>query len=127
MKRHIPPKLEQLPPTMSCFHTHVRLANFQAALWTSAGEYSPTKLDPLEFGWEMHQSTLQPVFGLTEDFIAPDEVLDIISCGCNAGCSSGLCSCRRETIACTEYCKCRGGLMCLNPFSRTLDNFEDED
>ena len=123
-KRFIPPKLQHLPPTMSSFETHVRRAHFQAAVWVSAGEDSPPDLSPLDFGWEKHHNMLQPAFGTAENFVAPDEVLNIVSCGCKTGCSSALCSCTRLLMVCTEFCKCKGGLKCLNRIASSKNDDE---
>ena len=101
---------------MSSFETYVRRARFQVVMLVSA-EVSPTKLSPLDFGWQKYQDTWGSAFGTAENFVAPDEVLYIyvVSCGCKTGCSSTLCSCTRLLIDCTEFCNCKGGLKCLNP------------
>ena len=56
-KRHVPPKLSSLPPTMAAFRLHCQRAHFQIALWKAAGMSSPPDLDPLQYGWEMNGPT----------------------------------------------------------------------
>ena len=50
-KRHVPPKLSSLPPTMAAFRLHCQHAHFQTALWKAAGMPSPPDLGPLQCGW----------------------------------------------------------------------------
>ena len=113
-KRHSPPKLSSLPPTMPAFKLHCARAHYQAVLWNSAGMFSPPELDPLEFGWEKRYSLLQPVHLPDGQAVIPNEVLHIISCGCKSGCRSALCNCSKFSLACTEFCKCKAKGNCEN-------------
>ena len=116
-KRHITPKLSSLPPTMTSFEEHVKRAHFQTALWKAAKEPSQPELDPLDHGWEIHQSSLRPVFGLKDRLPAPDEVLNLVSCNCKTGCSSNNCTCKKSSLTCTSFCKCKGTFACRNPMT----------
>ena len=107
-KRHLPPKLSSLPPTMAAFRPHCELAHYQTTLRMAAGMPAPPTLDPLKNGWMKKYSTLQPVYLIDEQSVAPDEVLNIISCGGKSDCKSALCSCTKSAQACTDFCKCRG-------------------
>ena len=40
-KRHVPPKLSSLPPTMAAFRPHCQRAHYQTALWKAADKPSP--------------------------------------------------------------------------------------
>ena len=61
-KCHGPPKLSSLPPTMAAFRLHCQRVHFIKALWKATGMPSSPDLDPLQCGWEMNGSELQPVF-----------------------------------------------------------------
>ena len=114
-KHHIPPKLSSLPPTMAAFKLNCQCAPFQTALWKAAGMSSPPHLDPLQYGWEMNGSELRPVYTPSGQLAAPDEVLNLVSCGCKTGCRTALCSCVKFTLPCSEFCKCMGQVSCQNP------------
>lgn len=73
---------------MASFQAHIKRAHFQAVLWQAAGEPSPPELDPFEYGWQLHHSTLRPALGLDGQLPAPDEVLNLVSCSCKAGSST---------------------------------------
>lgn len=116
-KRHIPPKLSSLPPTMASFQAHIKRAHFQAVLWQAAGEPSPPDLDPVEYGWQLHQLTLRPALGLDAQLPAPDEILNLVRCSCKTGCSTVQCTCTKMSVTCTAFCKCRGTIACNNPMT----------
>ena len=77
-KRHIPPKLNSLPPTMTAFKLHCQRAHFQTALWKATGMSSPPDLDPLHYGWEMNGPELRPVYTQLGQLAAPDDVLNLV-------------------------------------------------
>ena len=52
---------------------------------------------PLEWGW-IAEDELQPV--KTADPVAPPGLLNLISCKCQSGCNSKLCSCRKNGLVC---------------------------
>lgn len=124
-KRHIPPKLSSLPPTMASFQAHIKRAHFQAVLWQSAGEPSPPELNPVDFGWQLYQSTLCPALGLDDQLPAPDDVLNLVNCSCKTGCSTSKCTCTKQSITCTTFCKCKGNLECNNPMTIVVPTDED--
>ena len=90
---------------------------------------SPPDLDPLQYGWEMKGQELQPVFTPPGQLAAPDEVLNIVSCGCKTGCKTALCSCVKFNLACSEFCKCMQA-NCQNSMkvaASDSDNSDDEE
>ena len=60
------------------------------------------EIDPLEFGWTE-----------IDDYILPDKQLLPLPnfystrCGCTKKCT-GRCSCAKQDVACTEFCKYKG-------------------
>jgi hypothetical protein len=125
-KRHLPPKLSSLPPTMASFHVHCQRAHYQVVLWQAAGEPTPTPLDPLQYGYEVKQSTLCPAFGVDSQLPAPHEVLNLVSCSCKTGCSTAQCTCTKLSLTCTAFCKCKGSSKCRNPVTVSID-LEEQD
>ena len=60
--------------------------------------------------------------------VAPEQLLDIISCSCRAegkACRQSSCSCKSAGLSCTDYCVCEAGDNCLNPL--TIRDNEEED
>ena len=64
---------------MASFHVHYQIANDQVVLWHAVGVRTPSPLDPLNYGYEVKQSTMCQVFGLDSQLPAPHEVLYILS------------------------------------------------
>ena len=59
----------------------------------------------------------------TEDEIAPEDIVTLVSCNCNGECSNNHCTCKKNNVACTDFCGC--GDSCQNTDMRP--NFDDED
>eukprot|EP00117_Sycon_ciliatum_P042148 scpid93812/ scgid30702/ len=55
---------------------------------------------------------------------APRDILKLASCGCKTGCTSRQCSCKRESLACTDLCKCQ---RCSNPLNSTDEPSEADE
>ena len=125
-KRHLPPKLSSLPPTMAPFRVHCQRANYQVALWEAADDPTPPCLDPLDYGFQLKQSTLCPTFGLESQLPAPDEVLNLVSCSCKTGCISTQCTCTKMSLTCTVFCKCQGSIECYNPATVSTNSSEQD-
>ena len=73
-KRHSPPKLDSLPPTIVAFKPFCVCSHFQAVLWKSAGLPLPSCLHPEYF------ELLQFVCICGWLSIVPEEILHKISC-----------------------------------------------
>ena len=51
---------------------------------------------------------------------APDDLIDIISCGCKAAgkaCSTGGCSFKGHNVSCTVYCSYTADDLCCKPLT----------
>ena len=78
-------------------------------------------LDPFEWGWEDFGGILLPI--LTDEVIAPEQILNGIRCKFKTDCLSALCSCRKHGLACSSGCEeCRGE-TCQN---RGIEVIEDD-
>ena len=79
--------------------------------------------------WEITQDgAVMP--SISDQQVAPAQLLDIVSCGCSAekACNQMNCSCRVAGLSCTDYCTCAGGDHCCNPMTTRHDNdYEDDD
>ena len=55
---------------------------------------------------------------------APEELLVLVNCHCQTGCSSGHCSCMRSGIPCTDACTC---IDCTNCSARNTSDVNDDE
>ena len=74
-------------------------------------QFMGNELPATNWGWIKNECTLYPV--LTDKAIAPDNLLELISCGCKSNCT-GNCGCRNISMNCTTMCKECHGRKCSN-------------
>ena len=86
----------------------------------------PPSLDPTQNGWELKASVLQPVYLIEGQSVVPEELLNLTSCGCKTACRSALCCCTKFSLACTDFCRCMGGVGCENPM-KVDEHVESDD
>ena len=127
------PQLRVLQPTTEAFEEHVSRAHLQTAIWLSALDAEPPKLDrrSIHYGWSINDDThkLEPV-GLPADVSpAPISVLKLIKRGCSSSqpCSSTCCSCSTAGLSCSVFCACHGTEECKNTHTITAVRAEEYD
>ena len=106
----VEPKL--LPPTSAAAKFHSFRAYYQIQEWACLG--IDGRLMPEEWGWHLQQGQLLPI--QTDLPPAPEELLNVIRCGCTTDCSSQRCSCRKVGLGCTNACGGCRGTSCLNSY-----------
>ena len=98
---------EKMPPTKDVLKYHILRAHYQAMVWSQAAIPQPTLPQPTMFGWKTEGEVFVPI--ITAQKVAPDTVLELVSCGCGISrCKTNICSCRKQGLVCTEMCKCEG-------------------
>ena len=71
-----------------------------------------------------HSWVLKPRTVASGTKLAPDEILEMVRCGCDkSACRGAICKC--SLIGCTVFCACEAGSLCLNPLTKRSD-VEDE-
>ena len=127
------PDLKSLPPTTQSFTENVKRAHLQTSIWKAAMEPDPPNLAATDYGWKKDElaKSLFPVMK-GEGADAPDEVLQMIRCGCASDkpCLSSKCGCHAAQLPCTAFCNCHLTENCLNPRSKVRvdsDDSESED
>lgn len=115
---------EMLPPTRAVLLPHILRANYVTMRDKSYQTNCP-ELPPIEEnGWTSENGMYVPVRCLV--LPAPRAVLELIKCGCKAGCK-GRCSCSNNDLPCTPLCKCYGG-DCANTIREVVtDNAMDDE
>ena len=95
----------QLLPCKDALELDAKRANYQAAIWRRSLQPQPVVPSPNGQGWSVDSSNSITVNWLTL-LPAPQQLLELVSCSCKKGCSTGLCSCCRNGMPCTDVCQC---------------------
>ena len=98
-------KLETLPPTSAAAKYHSLRAYHTVQQWLG------NKLAATQYGFELCDGVLVPI--RSDLAPAPSLVLNLVSCGCKAGCSSN-CKCKKEGQTCSAICSHCLGETCTN-------------
>ena len=78
---------EVLPPCRASLRLHMKLFNYQAAIWRKAVIPHPDIPSPHGHGWKVSSTSKLVEFVWLETKPAPDEVLEILSCTSKRVCS----------------------------------------
>ena len=109
-------QLAALPPTSAAAKQH----SFRTFL--TVQEWMGRPLQPTAWGWKL-EDILTPVD--TDRPIAPETLLDMISCGCRAdGCGMS-CGCRKMGVHCSVLCTNCTGKTCNN--AAPMPSLQDTD
>ena len=107
----------------------VEWAHLQIAHWNTAITGVPPTIDPKTCGYESLKTASgsilvpSPVPPGTKN--APDEIREMIYCGCETSECLGNCKCK--SIGCTVFCKCGAGVNCKNPLTKKTNTENDDD
>ena len=113
---HVKP--QALPPTSGAAKYHSLRVYLQVQEWKGSAD----ELHPTDWGWQECDEGFVPL--QTSLPPAPEHLLKVIRCNCQADCSTRRCTCKRHNIECTPACgNCRGS-GCANVLH---DNDEDDD
>ena len=113
---HVKP--QALPPTSGAAKYHSLRVYLQVQEWKGSAD----ELHPTDWGWQECDEGFVPL--QTSLPPAPEHLLKVIGCNCQADCSTRRCTCKRHNIECTPACgNCRGS-GCANVLH---DNDEDDD
>ena len=93
----------QLLPTKDAFSKHTRRANYQAAVWRRALDARPDVPTPHGHGQILRSGSLYVDW--MDQLPAPEVILELIHCNCiKFKCIINQCSCRANSLACTDVC-----------------------
>ena len=117
--KQVQPKV--LPPTSGAAKYHSYRVFYQVQEWACLG--TSMELMPEEWGFQLQQGQLLPVH--TDISPAPEELLNVIRCGCTTDCFSHWCSCQKVGLSCTTACGPCRSTSCLNSML-PMDEEEEE-
>lgn len=109
-------QLASLPPTSAAAKQH----SFRT--YHTVQEWMGRPLQPTAWGWKL-EDILIPVE--TDHPIAPDCLLNMISCGCKADSCGASCGCRKMGVHCSAMCTNCSGKTCKN--AAQMPSFIDDD
>ena len=98
-------KLESLPPTSTAAKFHSFRAYHTIQQWLG------NELPPDLWGWQNRDATLVTV--VTDQSVAPMNILRMLSCGCKTGCGRS-CGCRKRGLQCSVICSHCSRMTCSN-------------
>jgi hypothetical protein len=121
-KRHIPPKLKSLPPTMAAFQLHCQRTHFQTALWKAASMSTPPDLDPLQYGWEIKDKNFD------QSLPHPDSWLHQMRYSTSSVVAVKLDAKQHSALVLNSMlCKCMGQANCQNSMEAVASDSDDSD
>ena len=112
----------RLPPSPGAFLQHVKRSCVPLLIWHSSNLYETIAPIHTDLGWNDSEGVMMPI--CTEDEIAPEDLVTLVSCSCNGACSNNHCTCKKNNVACTDFCGC--GDSCMNSDMRPPDNLVGE-
>ena len=119
--RKTAPLLQTLPPTDEAFKENVKRAILQIRQWYATMEPNPPDVN-LYGRLKDTVNRILVAVSLPEGVSpAPDEILNMLKCGCSSTspCSTKRCSCSSAQVSCSILCKCRGDPdLCHNKETR---------
>jgi len=110
----------QLPPTVGTLIPHANGAFYNALICRKSTVSSPILPPPTAFSWIEKDGQLAPVFCTLPP--APEALMILRKCGCEKGCKTGACGCKRSELQCTDMCECGGG--CKNRKERATEEVD---
>ena len=105
------------------------MKHFQATIWKQSSCHEPNQLNPCEYGWtrDITTKSLLPTMFPPSTKPIPDNILRLIACNCKSSeCSTGVCSCAKIQMSCSEFCTCQEE-GCLSKWTQNANNDDEED
>ena len=112
-------ELASLPPTSSAAKFH----SYRAYL--TVQEWQENYLSPAEWGWKVDAGGYVPIDN--DRPIAPDSLLNLISCACKADGFKSSCGCRKIGVLCSPLCSKCSGQSCHNATPSDLSSLNEDE
>ena len=102
-----PTQSSNLPPYSDALRQHMLRANYQAFIWRNVlVAVANPPLCPDKQDWALDDDNSLRITWMSIP-PAPSALLELISCGCESGCTNQRCSCRANSLLCTDMCTCK--------------------
>ena len=96
---------DTMPCTRNVLIQHTLCAVYQASIWKSELLQILTAPSMNDFGWNITDDEIVKVAWVTLPAV-PDGILENVNSGCNSGCFSRRCACKKADLKCTSLCSC---------------------
>jgi hypothetical protein len=117
---------ESMAPTSGAFLQHVRRSHVVAQTLSQSDKAVIDHINPAGFGWRFSNERYEAV--ITDEPMAPAEVLNPDSCSCNTNCSTGHCPCKKDpAIPCSQFCACSEDCENTDPSPTMMIEDDDDD
>ena len=95
-----------LPTTRETLRQKVLRSHHTTVVWKKSHIPHQDLPDPEDYGWKWSSSPswYEAVTILLPP--APESIIHLTMCGCNAGCKTQRCKCKKNGLKCPEMCKC---------------------
>ena len=106
-----------------CFvEFHTKRACYQAAVHRRALKQVLNAPSPAGYGWNLKGLDLEIKW--FSDDTTLDDMYDIVSCKCQANCSTKRCKCNKNGLSCTKLCHCT---ECSNTNEEEVEEDENDE
>ena len=112
--KHLLRLLQKLPPTSFAFRFAIYQSHLMCHTWKKSLFPAPLYLNPEEYGWEYDTNNNSYKAGMTGQLPAPKHIVELCICKCKTGSESLRCSCKKNSLVCTEMCMCNDSKNCAN-------------
>ena len=117
---------ELMPPTSGAFLRHVRRSHVVAKTLSQSDMAIIEHGNPDGFGWLIKDGKYESI--VFEEPMAPVELLNPESCGCNTTCSTGHCPCRKKPAKpCSQFCGCDEKCENTDPAPEEIIEHDDDE
>ena len=113
---------ERLPPTSAALDQHILRAHHQASIWSQSDKRMQVDVNPSLNGWKQTDSGYFPVTTILP--AAPKGVTELVKCACKTNRCESRCSCKSQSLTCTELCAC---VDCDNDEPKCVIEEDDDD
>ena len=93
--------IENCPPTSNVLENHVKRAQLQSSIWTSALISDSESIDPLKWGWQKKETDILSLCGPS---YRRSQMSAWSSKDVNAKKCTSSCTCHKNGLSCTELC-----------------------
>ena len=112
---------KSLPPTDDAAEQHALRSWLQTQDWLLLRSMANS---PVGLGFTLTSDGYEPVARTKP--MAPDGLLNLISCNCKKDCSNMRCSCKRNGVKCISACGNCHGTECQNATTKPDDDDTDD-
>ena len=111
-------KPETIASTSDALRFHLMRVHYQAMIWKNAHCPTPELPSPIEMGWKVGESGLEPILMTLSP--VPDSCLEMVTCACRHECKTRRCKRLKSELRCTSMCACQQVINHQTPYMNTM-------